>query len=338
MNYGEQTIRFDNKPRVLSGYSIVGPKESLGPLDPYFHKRLRKDDFGQKSYEKAECKLHMSAISGAIIAAGLTPKDIDVNIGGDLLNQIITSSFSARELDISFIGMYSACSTFAQALIVGAALIDGGYVRRATASTSSHFSTAERQYRYPLELGTQLTPTAQWTVTGAGCTLLGAEGSNIYIESATIGKVIDFGISDANNMGAAMAPAAAKTVIQHLKDTSRSVDYYDHIVTGDLGIYGSKLFLKLLSSEGINAESVHLDCGAMIYDKKQRCPQGGSGAGCCSVVFNSYFLHHMKAGAIKRLLLVPTGALLSKLSSLQGETIPGIANAVAFMREENGCY
>ena len=328
-----QTIFFKSKPRVLAGYSIVGPKEAAGPLDPYFHKRLRKDDFGQDSYEKAECKLHMSAISGAIIDAGLTPSDVDLNVGGDLLNQIITSSFSARELDVPFVGMYTACSTFGQALIVAAALIDGGYIRSAACSTSSHFSTAERQYRYPLELGTQMTPTSQWTVTGAGCTLLGKEGSKIYVESATVGKVIDFGVSDANNMGAAMAPAAAKTVAEHLKNTGRSADYYDYIVTGDLGVYGSKLFLKLLESDGIKAEN-HKDCGEMIFDKKQRCPQGGSGAGCSSVVFNSYFLHQMRAGRIKRMLLVPTGALLSKLSSLQGETIPGIANAVAFAVEE----
>ncbi|MBO4479985.1 MAG: stage V sporulation protein AD [Clostridia bacterium] len=329
-----QTIFFKNKPRVIAGYSIVGPKEAAGPLDPYFHKRLRKDDFGQKSYEKAECKLHMSAISGAIIAAGLAPKDVDVNIGGDLLNQIITSSFSARELDIPFVGMYSACSTFGQALIVGAALIDGGYISRAACSTSSHFSTAERQYRYPLELGTQMTPTSQWTVTGAGCTLLGKEGGNVCVESATVGKVVDFGVSDANNMGAAMAPAAAKTVLQHLKDTGRDVSYYDYIVTGDLGVYGSRLFLELLQSDGVNAAEKHKDCGEMIFDKKQRCPQGGSGAGCSSVVFNSYFLHQMRAGSVKRLLLVPTGALLSKLSSLQGETIPGIANAVSFAVED----
>ena len=328
-----QTIFFKSKPRVVAGYSIVGPKEAAGPLDPYFHKRLRKDDFGQDSYEKAECKLHMSAISGAIIAAGLTPSDVDLNVGGDLLNQIITSSFSARELDVPFVGMYTACSTFGQALIVAAALIDGGYIRSAACSTSSHFSTAERQYRYPLELGTQMTPTSQWTVTGAGCTLLGKEGSKIYVESATVGKVIDFGVSDANNMGAAMAPAAAKTVAEHLKNTGRSADYYDCIVTGDLGVYGSKLFLKLLESDGIKAEN-HKDCGEMIFDKKQRCPQGGSGAGCSSVVFNSYFLHQMRAGRIKRMLLVPTGALLSKLSSLQGETIPGIANAVSFAVEE----
>lgn len=333
MNFGKQTIAFRNKPCILSGYSIVGPKEALGPLDPYFHKRLRKDDFGQKSYEKAECKLHMSAISGAIISAGLTPKDVDLNIGGDLLNQIITSSFSARELDIPFMGLYSACSTFGQALIVAAGLIDGGYIERATCSTSSHFSTAERQYRYPLELGTQMTPTSQWTVTGAGCTLLGKNGGNIFVESATIGKVVDFGIADANNMGAAMAPAAAKTVLRHLEDTSRDVDYYDYIVTGDLGIYGSRLFEELMESAGVKTRANHKDCGEMIFDKRRHSPQGGSGAGCSSVVFNSFFLHHMNAGAIKRLLLVPTGALLSKLSSLQGETIPGIANAVSFERE-----
>ena len=334
MNFGKQTVVFRNRPRVIAGYSIVGPKESQGPLDPYFDKRLRKDDFGQKSFEKAECKLHMSAISGAIIKAGLSPSDVEVNIGGDLLNQIITSSFSARELDIPFVGMYSACSTFGQALILGATLIDGDYVRTAACSTSSHFSTAERQYRYPLELGTQMTPTSQWTVTGSGCTVLGREGGSVFIESATIGKVIDFGVTDANNMGAAMAPAAAKTVKQHLSDTGRDVTYYDHIVTGDLGLYGSELFLKLLESDGIYASSVHKDCGAMIFDKTQHCPQGGSGAGCSSVVFNAYFLHLLQTGSIKRLLLVPTGALLSKLSSLQGESIPGIANAVAFEREE----
>ena len=334
MNFGKQTIAFRNRPRVVAGYSIVGPKEAAGPLDPYFDKRLRKDDFGQKSFEKAECKMHMSAISGAIIKAGLSPCDVDVNIGGDLLNQIITSSFSARELDIPFIGMYSACSTFGQALILGAILIDGGYIHTAACSTSSHFSTAERQYRYPLELGTQMTPTAQWTVTGSGCSVLSKDVGRIIVESATIGKVIDFGVEDANNMGAAMAPAAAKTVAQHLSDTGRNADYYDCIATGDLGIYGSELFLKLLESDGIDASSVHKDCGAMIFDKTQHCPQGGSGAGCSSVVFNSYFLRMMEVGRIKRMLLVPTGALLSKLSSLQGESIPGIANVVSFEREE----
>ncbi len=334
MNNGKQTIVFNKKCVVICGYSIVGPKEAAGPLDGYFDKRLKQDDFGEKSFEKAECKMHMTAISGAIIKANLTPADIDVNIGGDLLNQIITSSFSARELNIPFIGMYTACSTFGQALLVGASLISGGFIDRAACSTSSHFSTAERQYRYPLELGTQMTPTSQWTVTGSGCSILAKEGKGPRIESATIGKVIDFGICDAGNMGAAMAPAAAKVLIQHFKDLGRSPSYYDLIVTGDLGIFGSELFEKLMISEGIDVRNNHKDCGMLIYGNDKNTKQGGSGAGCSSVVFNSFLLDQMNSGNIKRLLLIPTGALLSRISSLQGETIPGTANAISFVMED----
>ncbi len=329
MNGGEQTIIFHNKPRIVAGYGIVGPKEGEGPLADYFDEIAKDDLFDQKSYEKAECKMHLLAIERAIERAGVNESDMCALLSGDLLNQIISSSFSARELDIPFLGLYNACSTFGEALILGSIMIDGGSMQRVACSTSSHFSTAERQYRYPLELGTQMTPTAQWTVTGSGCSVLCREGEGPFVAAATVGKVVDYDITDANNMGAAMAPAAAYTIATHLKETDRKADYYDAIVTGDLGIFGSEMLHQLLLSEGIDIAHVHMDCGKMIFDEKQKVHMGGSGAGCSSSVFNTYFLQKLHSGELRKILFVPTGALLSKVSSLQGESIPGIAHAVA---------
>lgn len=329
MNGGEQTIRFDKKAVIVSGYGLVGPKEGKGPLAEYFDEIAQDDLFDQKSYEKAECKMHLLAIERAIERAGLHETDMCALLSGDLLNQIISSSFTARELDIPFLGLYNACSTFGEALCLGAILISGGFMKRVACSTSSHFSTAERQYRYPLELGTQMTPTAQWTVTGSGCSVLCDEGEGPKITCITIGKVIDYGITDANNMGAAMAPAAAYTIAKHLQETGRQPDYYDWIVTGDLGIFGSEMLCRLLESDGIDIRHIHRDCGKMIFDVKQKVHMGGSGAGCSSAVFNTYILQQMREGKLHKILLVPTGALLSKVSSLQGENIPGIAHAVA---------
>ena len=328
MNGGLQTIRFDKRPHIVAGYGIVGPKEGQGPLAAYFDEVAEDDLFDQKSYEKAECKMHLLAIERAIERAGVEEKDVCALLSGDLLNQIISSSFSARELDIPFLGLYNACSTFGEALILGSILIDSGAMNRVACSTSSHFSTAERQYRYPLELGTQMTPTAQWTVTGSGCSVLAAEGDGPVIAAATVGKVVDYDITDANNMGAAMAPAAAYTIATHLKEMERPADYYDNVVTGDLGIFGSQMLHELLLSEGIDIAHVHCDCGKMIFDEKQKVHMGGSGAGCSSSVFNTYFLQKLRTGELHRILFVPTGALLSKVSSLQGESIPGIAHAV----------
>lgn len=329
MNGGKQTILFEKKPHIVAGYGIVGPKEGEGPLARYFDEVAKDDLFDQESYEKAECKMHLLAIERAIERAGLHESDVDALLSGDLLNQIIPSSFSARELDIPFLGLYNACSTFGEALILGSILLSGGSMRVVACSTSSHFSTAERQYRFPLELGTQMTPTAQWTVTGSGCSVLAAEGEGPVVTAATVGKVIDYDITDANNMGAAMAPAAAYTIATHLRETDRNVDYYDAVVTGDLGIFGSEMLHQLLLSEGIDVADNHLDCGKLVFDEKQKVHMGGSGAGCSSSVFNTYFLQQFKEGKLKRVLFVPTGALLSKVSSLQGESIPAIAHAVA---------
>ena len=329
MNGGDQTIVFGNQPVIVAGYGIAGPKEGDGPLAKYFDEVAQKDLFGQKSYEKAECKMHLTAIEQAIAKAGKEETDVGALLCGDLLNQIISSAFSARELDIPYLGLYNACSTFAEALILGSILIDGGYMRTVACSTSSHYSTAERQYRYPLELGTQMTPTAQWTVTGSGCSILCHQGDGPKITCATIGQVVDYDVTDLNNMGAAMAPAAAYTIAKHLKERGVDPDYYDCIVTGDLGIFGSEMLVQLLQSDGIDIAHLHQDCGKLIFDEKQKVHMGGSGAGCSSLVFNTYYLTKLREGEISKMLFVPTGALMSKESSLQGESIPAIAHALA---------
>ena len=329
MNGGEQTIIFDRPPVIVAGYGIAGPKEGEGPLAKYFDEVARKDLFDQKSYEKAECKMHLTAIESAIKAAGMEEKEIDALLSGDLLNQIISSSFSARELDVPYLGLYNACSTFSEALILGSILVSSGVMDRVACSTSSHYSTAERQYRYPLELGTQMTPTAQWTVTGSGCSILAREGEGPKITAATIGQVVDYDVTDANNMGAAMAPAAAFTIAKHLRERGIEPSYYDCIVTGDLGIFGSEMLIQLLDSDGIDIAHLHQDCGKLVFDAKQKVHMGGSGAGCSSLIFNTYYLKQLREGNINKMLFVPTGALMSKESSLQGESIPAIAHAVA---------
>ncbi len=328
MNGGRQTIIFEKKAKIIASYGIAGPKEKDGHLSDFFDETADDDTFGEKSYERAECKMHLMAIEQAIERANIKESEIDAMLSGDLLNQIISSSFSARELDIPFLGLYTACSTFGAALSLGAILISGGFMSKVVCSTSSHFSTAERQYRYPLELGTQMTPTAQWTVTGSGCSILSESGEGPHISSVTIGKVIDYGAIDANNMGAAMAPAAADTILAHLRECNREPNYYDMILTGDLGIFGSELLNMLTESDGISIAKEHEDCGRMIYKTEQKVRMGGSGAGCSSLVFNTYILNKMRKGELKKLLFVPTGALLSKESSLQGESIPAIAHAV----------
>ena len=248
-------------------------------------------------------------------------------------NQIISSSFSARHFETPFIGLYGACSTMSESLAIGAALVDGGYAKKTICATVSHFSSAERQYRYPLELGNQRPPVSQWTVTGSGCTILSNEGRGNYISMATFGKVTDYGITDANNMGAAMAPAAAATIIEHFKDTNRMPSDYDLIVTGDLGKLGSEILRDLMEHYGFKLGSNYADCGQMIFARDQKTYQGGSGAGCSASVLNGYILKQMDAGKFNKILFVATGALLSTLSTQQGETIPCIAHAVVIERD-----
>ena len=335
------TIFFENKPRIISTGTIAGPKECAGVVGKYVDKALAEDTFGESTYEKAECKMLTFAVRKAIKNAGMNEEDIDLLVSGDLLNQIISASFTARDFDFPFLGVYSACATMAESMAVAATLVDGGYIRRAVAATGSHFSSAERQYRYPLELGNTRPPQAQWTVTGAGAAVIAdtggtnSDGVPIFITGATFGRVVDYGITDVNNMGAAMAPAAADTILTHLQDTGREAGYYDLIVTGDLGALGSRLLKDLLWEKGIDIEKNHVDCGEIVYNVVEDEFQGGSGAGCSAVVLNSYLYEKLKRGEITRILFAATGALLSTVSSGQGESIPCICHAVSIEREDD---
>lgn len=330
-----QTIFFENRPRILATGTVAGPKECAGVVGKCVDKALIDDMFGETTYEKAECKMLSYAISKAIENAGRTEKDIDLLISGDLLNQIISASFAARDFDVPFLGVYGACSTIAESMAVGAAFINAGYCKNVVAATGSHFSSAERQYRYPLELGNTRPPQSQWTVTGSGGMFITDMGRGKEVERApaitcaTFGKVVDFGITDVNNMGAAMAPAAMKTILDHLKDTKREAGYYDLIVTGDLGALGSRILKDLVWEKGVDIQANHVDCGEIIYNVIEDEFQGGSGAGCSAVVFGSYLFDKLKKKELNKVLLCATGALLSTVSSGQGESIPCICHAVA---------
>lgn len=323
------TVLFRQKPRIISTGTVAGPKECAGVVGKYVDKALSDDMFGESTYEKAECKMLAYAIGKAIENAELSEKDIDMMISGDLLNQIISASFAARDFDFPFLGVYGACSTMAESLALAAAFIDAGYFNRIVAATGSHFSSAERQYRYPLELGNTRPPQSQWTVTGAGGAVVAKSGGGVAITAATFGKVVDFGISDVNNMGAAMAPAACNTILTHLKDTGRAPDYYDLIVTGDLGALGSRIVKDLTWEKGVDIQPNHVDCGEIVYNVIEDEFQGGSGAGCSAVVFNSYLMDKLRRREINRVLFAATGALLSTVSSGQGESIPCICHAVS---------
>ncbi|MCI1477373.1 MAG: stage V sporulation protein AD [Clostridium beijerinckii] len=333
---GNQTVKLDNPPKIISTHSIVGPKEGEGPLSEYFDDILNDDMLGKESFEKAESEMMFTAISQALKKGNLKETDIDYLFSGDLLNQIISSSFAAREFSIPFFGLYGACSTMSESLSLASIIMDGGFAKYVVAATSSHFSSAERQFRFPLEYGSQRPATAQWTVTGSGALVLGHEGNYPEITYVTTGKVKDYGQKDANNMGAAMAPAAADTIVNHFKDTGRKPEDYDVIATGDLGVIGRELADKLIEDFGYNIRNQHIDCGEIIFDnEKQNTLSGGSGCGCSAVVFTGYLYKRLMKKEIKRVLLVSTGALMSTTSSLQGETIPGIAHAVAIEMNSN---
>ncbi|MFW2491370.1 stage V sporulation protein AD [Clostridium chromiireducens] len=327
---GGQTVKLDNPPKIIAAHSIVGPKEGEGPLSKYFDEILDDDTLGKKSFEKAESQMMFTAISQALKKANLKEADIDYLFSGDLLNQIISSSFAAREFSIPFFGLYGACSTMSESLSLASIIMDGGFANHVVATTSSHFSSAERQFRFPLEYGSQRAQTAQWTVTGSGAVVLGHEGNFPEVTYVTTGIVKDYGQKDANNMGAAMAPAAADTIVSHFKDTGRKPEDYDIIATGDLGVIGKALTDKLIQEFGYDISKQHIDCGEIIFDNEnQNTQSGGSGCGCSAVVFTGYLYKRLMKKEIKKILLVSTGALMSTTSSLQGETIPGIAHAVA---------
>lgn len=331
---GKQTFCFSNPVSILGNASVVGKKEGEGPLKDCFDKVLYDSLMGEKSWEKAESRMFEQAVNIAIQKAGITQENLAFILGGDLLDQIISTSFAARQMGIPCIGLYSACATITEALLLGTMMVDGGFADYLACAASSHFCTAERQYRFPLEQGSIRTQTAQWTVTGAGAFVLEKGGKGPYIKMATVGKVIDYGVKLADHMGAAMAPAAADTLLSHFRDAGRTPLDYDLIVTGDLGRIGKQLLHELLLEGGYSVSDRHIDCGCEIFDfEKQDVHAGGSGAGCASVVLAGSILPKIKRGVYKRVLLAATGALLSPTSIAQGETIPAISHAIVIERE-----
>ena len=322
-----------NAPIIKGFAATVGKKEGEGPLEKWFDEIHDDTTLGEASWEKAESGLQMSALTIALKKAVLKPSDMDYVLAGDLLNQCMGSSFGLREFGIPLLGLYGACSTMALSLSLAAMLVDSGYAKHAAAVTSSHFCSAERQFRYPLEYGGQRTPTAQWTVTGAGSVIVSSEknanDTEPYIYSVTHGKILDLGVKDANNMGAAMAPAAADTITAHLKCSGASPDDFDLILTGDLGSVGSDLLQTIMKKDGIDIKGVHDDCGTRIFDLEgQDVHAGGSGCGCSASVLCSEILTKLHARELTRVLFCATGALMSTTSAQQGESIPGIAHAI----------
>lgn len=331
---GRYTMKLTQGP-VITGYAgVAGKKEGEGPLAEDFDFIFEDTTIGEKSWEKAESAMLREAVSRAMDKANKSPSDLDFLLAGDLLDQCISATFGLRGFNIPFLGMYGACSTMALTMSVGALLTEAGASRVCGVGTSSHFCSAERQFRFPLEYGGQRTPTAQWTVTGAGCAILEPSGSGPRITAASIGRICDLGIKDANNMGAAMAPAAAETIASFLEDTKTQPGDYDLILTGDLGYVGSELLLRLLQEQETDIAQVHDDCGMMIFDRdNQDVHAGGSGCGCSGSVLNTNVLKRMAKGELNRVLFVGTGALMSPTSSQQGESIPGIAHAVLIQNQ-----
>ena len=326
---GRQTVALQDPPSVIGSAAVVGKKEGEGPLAATFDHISQDDSFGERSWEKAESAMQKLALAAALRKAGLSVSGLDYLLAGDLLNQCIGSGFAVRGQDVPFFGLYGACSTMAESLSLASMLLDGGYGTKIAAMTSSHFCSAERQYRSPLEYGGQRTPTAQWTVTGSGCVILADQGPGPYITHVTTGKVVDKGIKDAANMGAAMAPAAYSTLSAHFQDTGRKPSDYDLIVTGDLGQLGRDIVADWFHRDGMELKNFN-DCGTLIYDLEgQDVHCGGSGCGCSAVVLAGMLLNGMAGGRWKRILFCGTGALLSPTSSQQGESIPAICHAVA---------
>ena len=352
---GERTLELTDIPRVAGFASAVGKKEGEGPLCEWFDKIFTDTTMGGETWEKAEAAFQNKAVTLALENASLESGDVDLIFAGDLLNQCISSSYGLRGLGIPFLGQYGACSTMAQTLALAAVCVESGAADIAAAVTSSHFCSAERQFRYPLQYGGQRTPTAQWTVTGSGCAVLASyrdgafvkahdktaangsqpQRSRIGISHVCFGKIVDMGITDANNMGAAMAGAAADTIRQFLTDTYTSPADYDLIVTGDLGMVGSELLYELLQKEGVDIRARHKDCGLMIFDTAdQDVHSGGSGCGCSASVLCSYIMKKMLRRELNTVLFAATGALMSPTIVQQGESIPGISHLVKLVTKE----
>lgn len=331
---GRQTVVPHSPAVILAHAAVGGRQEGAGPLAPYFDRIDNDSFFGQETWEKAESAMQKAALSIALEKAGLSGGELDYVLAGDLLNQCIGSSFCLRDFAIPFYGLYGACSTMGESLALGTMLVAGGFAQHLGAMTSSHFCTAERQYRMPVPYGSQRTPTAQWTATAAGCVILGREGSGPRITCVTCGKIVDQGITDANNMGAAMAPAAYDTLSAHFAATGTKPGDYDLVLTGDLGVLGHQIVSDLFARDGVDMSRNYQDCGMLLYDiQQQDMHAGASGCGCSASVLCGYLLREMEEGKWKKLLFAPTGALLSPTSTFQGESIPSICHAVVIERE-----
>ncbi|MTI48705.1 stage V sporulation protein AD [Sporosalibacterium faouarense] len=331
---GHQTWQFESKPVILSSAAVGGPFEANGKLANDFDILHEDIWLGQDSFEKAEKKLLEQACEMAIQKAGMKKEDIGFLISGDLMNQIISSSFAARTLGVPFLGIFGACSSSMEGLALAGQLVDSSAANYVIAAASSHNAAVEKQFRYPTEYGGQKPPTAQWTVTGAGAALVGKKGEGPKLTSATIGKIVDMGLSDPFNMGGAMAPAAVDTIEAHFRDLNIDPSYYDVIATGDLGSVGHRIAGDLLDKHGLKVpKDILTDCGLLIYSDSQPVFAGASGCACSATVTYGHFLKEMKKGNLKKILVVATGALLSPLSYQQKESIPCIAHAVSIEME-----
>lgn len=329
---GRQSFVLSEPPVITAWASIAGKKESEGPLARTFDKTVSDSYFGQKTWEQAEKRMQQMALETLAEKAGMNLSDFDLVFSGDLLNQCIGSSFTLRNTGVPHLGLYGACSTMAEGLLAASMAVGGGFADKAVAMTSSHFASSERQYRFPLGYGGQRTPTAQWTVTGSGAALVCSSGKGPKIEACTIGTVTDLGIKDANNMGAAMAPAAFATIKAHFADCGRSEADFDLIVTGDLGQLGKEMLLALARREGISLGGKLADCGTLVFDRdKQDVHSGGSGCGCSAITLCGHLLGQLRDGKLKRILFCGTGALLSPTSTQQGLPIPGVCHAVSMI-------
>ena len=326
---GRQTVALERPPVILSHAAVGGKQEGEGPLSGYFDHLSEDSFFGEKTWEKAESSMQKIALSMALEKASLAPEALDYIFAGDLLNQCIGTSFGLRDFGIPFYGLYGACSTMGESLALASLTISGGFAQKAGAMTSSHFCTAERQYRMPVPYGNQRTPTAQWTATASGCVILGAEGNGPRITAVTCGKIVDKGICDVNNMGAAMAPAAYDTLSAHFQATGTRPADYDLVLTGDLGVLGHQIVTEFFEQDGVDMSKNYQDCGMLLYDiEKQDMHAGASGCGCSASVLCGFMLRQMAEKRLKKILFAPTGALLSPTSSFQGESIPSICHAL----------
>lgn len=333
---GKRTIQFERPIAVRDSAAVVGKKEAEGPMGKWFHRALDDTTAGESTFEKAETAIQKETLGLLLERSGLGYTDIDVMIGGDLLNQCAASHFAHRNQDLPFFGIYGACSTMAESLALAAVLVDAGAAETAVAITSSHFCSAERQFRFPLEYGGVRTPTAQWTCTASGATLLGRDGPGPFITAICPGAIVDLGITDQNNMGAAMAPAAADTIAHYFEDTGTTAADFDLILTGDLAAIGSSLLCELLQREGVDISAKHNDCGLLMFDReRQNVRAGGSGCGCSAAIVNSYLFEKMRAGELRRALFIATGALLSPTTVQQKESIPCIAHLVEFVSQRS---